>query len=140
VRAIVLDLLGRCAVVAGHQLSGRRTVTPQPWRRNHSPTSSRSSEYHSSSLRGISRWGSTLAMTARIRSIRSRRLARTSGSQKPGPKRLHGDAAASHRELVNTVEQQILRRAGKYGVSPSADQTPGADASKPACCNAVGQS
>ena len=36
---------------------GRRTVTPQPWRRNHSPTSSRFSKSHSSSLRGISRWG-----------------------------------------------------------------------------------
>ena len=61
------------------------TVTFQPWRPNHSPTGSRSSKYHSSSVRGMSRSGSTLAINSRTRSIRSRRLARISSSRNFGP-------------------------------------------------------
>ena len=116
------------------------TVTFQPWRANHSPTGSRSSKYHSSSVRGMSRSGSTLAISWRSRSIRSRRLARISSSRNVGPSastatRLPGAASPLMRS-----NSRSCAAAGRYGISPSADQTLGCDGSKPASCNAFGQS
>ena len=116
------------------------TVTSKPWRAYHSPTGSRSSKYHSSSVRGKSRPGSTSAINPRTRSIRSRRLARISSSRNVGPNASTATRLPGAVRSLMRSNSSSCAAPGRYGINPSADHTLGCDGSKPASSNAFGQS